>query len=53
MKRYTTDINPMAEGPDGYMILDRKTGEKMADGFATEKEAEAYLAEHFGIEEEL
>ncbi len=53
MKRFATDINPMSEGPDGYMILDRKTGDKMADGFATEEEAETYLAEHFDIEEEL
>ena len=53
MKRYATDINPMTEGPDGYMILDRKTGEKMADGFATEEEADAYLAENFDAEDDL
>lgn len=53
MKRYATDINPMMEGPDGYRILDRKTGDNMADGFDTEEEADAYLSEHFDTEDEL
>ena len=53
MKRFVIDINPMMEAPDGYMILDRKTGDKMADGFACEEDAESYLAEHFNTEEEL
>lgn len=53
MKRYAVDINPMSEGPDGYMILDRKTGDKMADGFTTEEEAETYLSDNYDTEEEL